>query len=155
VTPRDIFRLALQVERSEAGCWEWRGARTAGGYGAIWLEGKIRYAHRVVYELANGAIPDGFQIDHLCKNRGCVNPAHIEAVTQLVNNMRSDSICAKNARKEFCVHGHSLADASVNVLGHRKCRTCERRYKFNRRERRRLLKGREPESESQEVRPGV
>jgi hypothetical protein len=69
-------------------CWEWRGAKTAGGYGALWVDGRMMYAHRFSYEQRHGAINFGYELDHLCCNRGCVNPDHLEPVSHCVNVQR-------------------------------------------------------------------
>lgn len=84
-------RFWAKVDRS-GDCWTWIGYIAPDGYGRL-SKGRFKQgswvAHRVSYEIANGPIPDGLQVDHLCFNRACVNPAHLEAVTQLVNNQRA------------------------------------------------------------------
>lgn len=95
-------------------CWPWQGRSNADGYGR-W--GK-RLAYHVLYETLVGPVPDGLQLDHLCRNRICVNPAHLEPVTQRENCLR--------ARKTNCQHGHPLS--GPNVSPERKCRTCRRVY---------------------------
>lgn len=86
-----------------AACWPWGGARTAAGYGVLGRgrrgEG-LAYAHRVAYESRRGPIPEGLQIDHLCRNRACCNPAHMEAVTQRVNIARGHGCSARYMRAE-------------------------------------------------------
>ncbi len=88
-------------------------------------------AHRFSYELANGPIPEGLQIDHLCRNRGCVRPDHMEAVTPRVNYLRGDSVPAKNARKTECKRGHPFTFQNTLVVERpgfhpsRQCRTCK------------------------------
>jgi hypothetical protein len=72
----------------ENGCWLWTGSLNNKGYAQLGVAGRVRSAHRVAYELFKGAIPDGLQIDHLCRVRQCVNPDHLEAVTQSVNIRR-------------------------------------------------------------------
>lgn len=72
-----------------SGCWLWLGSKTQHGYGQIWLNGRIELAHRISYEMFCAEIPATLEIDHLCKNKSCVNPAHLEAVTHQVNTQRA------------------------------------------------------------------
>lgn len=102
-------------------CVIWQGAISSEGYGRI---GASQYAHRVAYEEAYGAIPDGLEIDHLCRVRACVNPAHLEAVTRQTNFLRGEHPTAVTVRTNICKRGHSLADAFVRKNGKRYCRTC-------------------------------
>lgn len=90
----------------ENGCWEWVGAHHHKGYGMWDGKGIDRLAHREMYKRHKGPIAPGLQIDHLCKNPPCVNPDHLEAVTQRENNRRSDSPTARNAKKRRCPRGH-------------------------------------------------
>jgi hypothetical protein len=69
-------------------CLIWPGGCTSDGYGETFVNGRVVYVHRIAYEGAFGPIPDGFEIDHLCRNRACCNPAHLEAVTRAVNTRR-------------------------------------------------------------------
>ena len=115
--------LSRDVEKTST-CWIWAGPRQANGYGKATILKRSLLAHRVFYEHYKGAIPDGFQVDHLCKNRLCVNPEHLEAVPPSVNNARSDSPSAVNARKTLCLRGHELAQAYVTPNGRRHCRVC-------------------------------
>ena len=86
-------RFEAKVERLESGCWKWMGALLDTGYGVLHEGGKVGRAlraHRVAYELYRGEIPEGLVLDHLCHNRWCVNPEHLEAVTNHVNVLRGN-----------------------------------------------------------------
>jgi len=76
----------------ETGCWIWQRSRNANGYGTLGVDGASRLAHRVYYELTHGPIPDNAPLDHLCRNRGCVNPDHLEPVTPKINTYRGQSV---------------------------------------------------------------
>lgn len=109
-----------------SGCWLGRASTL--GYTTGPFQGE-RYGHRFAYTRLVGPIPEGLELDHLCRNRACVNPAHLEPVTHHQNVMRSPvAVAAINARKTHCKHGHSLADAYREVASngriHRHCRPC-------------------------------
>lgn len=110
------------------GCWDWDTPSKSDGYGTMWVDGKAEKAHRFAYELLAGPIPEGLTIDHLCRNRGCVNPKHLEPVTLLINMRRGDCISTKNAAKTHCPHGHqyNTENTYVSPRGGRTCRTCKR-----------------------------
>lgn len=126
-------RFWSKVAKSD-GCWEWIGAKYPAGYGAFTrkVNGKWRvyYAHRAAYEYLVGSIPTGLTLDHLCRNRPCVNPAHLEPVTKGVNTLRGLGVAALNARKTHCKHGHELAGDNVSYQPanprSRVCRECRR-----------------------------
>ncbi len=132
-------RLFNKIKRT-SDCWEWTAYKTQGGYGQIRGEDqKMIYAHRAVYELLVGEIPEGLQIDHLCRNRSCVNPDHLEPVTAKENIRRGIGIGVgvgiSNSRrkKTHCKNDHLLK--SPNLLkrsgGERMCRVCWNEYNKN------------------------
>lgn len=125
-------RFWAKVDRSGGpdACWNWTASTTADGYGRFRVrpessgESQKALAHRVAYELLVGPIPDGLQIDHLCRNRGCVNPAHLEPVTGQENTLRGDTIPASHAAQTHCTRGHLLSGANLRLSpnGARVCR---------------------------------
>jgi hypothetical protein len=113
-------------------CWEWLASFNTDGYGAAWYENKQQQAHRAVYKILVGPIPEGMQLDHLCNNRSCVNPNHLEVVDAWENNFRSQSFTAKNIKKTHCIHGHEFTDENTYIhpqRGHRHCRACQNKRK--------------------------
>ncbi len=112
-------------------CWLWLGSKSDRGYGLIQGDSERRLvgAHRASYELAGGKIPDGLDIDHLCRVRHCVNPAHLEPVTRQVNARRG-AVGMKTA----CVHGHPYDEANTRMYhGVRVCRACNQLRHIERR----------------------
>jgi hypothetical protein len=112
------------------GCWEWTASRDDLGYGYFSPSGGNRVpAHAYAYRLVVGEVPDGLELDHLCRNPSCVNPAHLEPVTHRENLMRGESPMAKNARKTHCIHGHPFSGDNLYIIpstGDRMCKTCAR-----------------------------
>lgn len=97
---------------TDDGCWRWLGSRVQSGYGKFGLQGgKIVAAHRWAYEKCIGRIPHGLDLDHLCRNTGCVNPLHLQPVTRQINLLRSPFTQAHiRAKKKVCVRGHPLTE---------------------------------------------
>lgn len=104
----------------DTGCWVWQRTRSKAGYGQMYVDGKMVYAHREFYEGYVADIPPGLVIDHLCRNRACCNPDHLEPVT-FTENMR-------RTRRPACKRGHPLTKENVYVApdGERQCRECNR-----------------------------
>jgi hypothetical protein len=112
-------------------CWEWTGYTDSNGYGRLKLGGRIsvsRATHRIAYELLVGPIAEGLELDHLCRNRRCCNPLHLEPVTHRENMRRSDGIVGRKARQTHCKRGHEFTDQNTyrRPDGCRVCRTCAR-----------------------------
>ena len=125
--PSAVARFWAKVDRT-GDCWTWTAAlRRPGGYGQFWAAGRMVGAHRFAFTLLVGPIPAGLELDHLCRNHACVNPEHLEPVTQAVNLLRGVGFCAANARRTECPQGHPLSGANLYVRpdGRRKCRECK------------------------------
>lgn len=122
-------RFWSKVDRSGGmeGCWFWLGYRTPRGYGFFSDRRKTTSVHRWAWRLFNGAIPNGRGLDHLCRVRHCVNPEHLEPVTNRENLLRGTGLPAINARKTRCPAGHSdyvYRKARYEGQTYRRCRTC-------------------------------
>jgi hypothetical protein len=117
-------RLDKFIFKDLSGCWIWLGSCDRNGYGVFTYYGK-HMAHRFIYEWYVGPIPDGLDLDHLCKNKSCVNPEHVEPVTRQVNIQR------KYERRGTCPAGHKYSEQNTHIgsNGYRKCRVCDRERK--------------------------
>jgi len=115
--------------RPELGpCWIWRGSVTPStGYGAFWWKNRLSTSHRFAYEREGATVPDGLNIDHLCRNRRCVNSSHLEAVTTQVNLLRGVGMSAQHAAQTHCFRGHpfDLLNTRFDNKGRRHCRACK------------------------------
>jgi hypothetical protein len=134
-------RMMAKVRLDSDGCWTWTGSRIHNGYGKVKVNGLQVVSHRASYEALVGPIPDGMQLDHLCRNRACINPDHLEPVSKRENLLRGIGPTAVNAAKSACVRGHLLSGDNVRIVvgasGHdtRRCRQCERDRKNEHRQR--------------------
>lgn len=128
VLPTREERFWAKVNKTEA-CWEWTASLHPSGYGQFMYVGhRPRAAHRVAYEWLRGPIPEGLVLDHLCRNRTCVNPDHLEPVTHRENILRGVGASARNVVKTRCDQGHPFdkANTYIDQRGRRTCRTCRR-----------------------------
>lgn len=115
-----------KVEKTDT-CWLWRGAiGKAEGYGQFWLNDVMMPAHRAAWLIFRSEIPEGLELDHLCRVRHCVNPDHLEPVTKRENILRGEGAPARHARQTHCANGHELAGNNLKAEGPvaRRCRTC-------------------------------
>lgn len=132
-----LERLMGLVIKTGTGCWEWQGYRIR-GYGTFHYGGP-KMAHRVAYELLVGPIPEGLQLDHLCRNPPCVNPAHLEPVTPRENVLRSNARHAVAVRLNQCAAGHPFTPESTrwdrrrNGRTTRACSICANAHRRKRR----------------------
>lgn len=135
-----IERFLAKVREAENGCHEWTAGQNGRGYGVFAYGTRANpngrsnsnmgmvLAHRWAYEYFVGPIPEGLTIDHLCRNRLCCNPAHLEVVTQRENTLRGESVSALAARRTHCPKGHpySPENTAITLAGARKCVLCNR-----------------------------
>lgn len=113
---------------TESGCWLWMASCTPQGYGEFWDGYRVQRAHRWAYFHFVEAQPAELVLDHLCRVRNCVNPAHLEPVLQRTNVLRGECPAAKQARQTHCIHGHELVGDNVyrKPNGARQCVACRR-----------------------------
>jgi len=127
VTKLAVTRFdAFSMPEPMSGCIIWLGAISDNGYGKFWFLDRNIGAHVWAWIAANGPLPVGLQIDHLCRNRACVNARHLEAVTGRVNTLRGNTITALNSRKTHCPQGHEYSGGNLILMaGRRVCRECK------------------------------
>ena len=113
-------------------CIRGPGRLNQGGYAVLTVDGKADYQHRLAYRAFIGLIPNGLQSDHVCRNRWCINAAHLEAVSQQINTLRGIGFAAINAKKTHCSKGHELTEPNIyrqpKAPGRRHCVACLREY---------------------------
>lgn len=111
-------------------CWNWKGNIGVNGYGVFFYHGKSYKAHQVSYRIFIGEVGNGLVLDHLCRNTKCVNPSHLEAVTQKENILRGTGAPSKNAAKTKCKHGHRLTEENTYHTPSnptwRECKKCKK-----------------------------
>ncbi len=128
LTGTEADRFWPKVDRAdEDGCWLWTAALDQDGYGLFWDGRKTVRAHRWAYEQLHGPIPEGRELDHLCRTHACVRSSHLEPVTQRENILRGVGFAAANARKTHCLRGHEFTPENTYVRegGWRVCRQCQ------------------------------
>lgn len=130
------IRFLSKVDKDENGCWIWIASISKRGYPNFSIKGKTYNSHRISYVLFKGIIPTSNVIDHLCKNIICVNPSHLEAVTQRENLMRGNTQARNKSHQTHCIHGHPFnkENTYINPMGIRHCRVCVnisvKKYRF-------------------------
>jgi hypothetical protein len=120
-----LERIMQRTDRSGS-CWLWTRSRNGKGYAEIKVGGRHHAVHRLAYELLVGPIPAGLVLDHTCRVRHCVNPEHLEPVTNAENILRGEGFGAKNAAKTHCPQGHPYDEVNTVIRpnGNRRCRAC-------------------------------
>jgi len=125
-------RFWEKVDKGVAdGCWNWTGALTSSGYGNFGINRVNFIAHRLSYEWLVGEIKENLDLDHLCRNRRCVNPNHLEPVTRRVNLLRGNTIPAEHSKKTHCPQGHAYTKENTYIYpktNSRYCRICRAKY---------------------------
>lgn len=135
-TPPERFERMYQPVPF-SGCWIWTGALSSDGYGAFHVDGHCIQAHKFAYEQRGQQVPEGLELDHLCRIRCCVNPAHVEPVSHQLNMLRGAGVGSANAAKTHCKRGHPFDEPNTYARkGGRVCRICNREDAKRYRERR-------------------
>lgn len=128
ITASDLARFYAKVDKTPT-CWLWTARLNAAGYGDFSVLGRQARAHRFAYFALVGVVPEGLVLDHLCRVRRCVNPAHLEPVTLGENTLRGETLSARNAAVTHCPAGHPYDDANTywsEGRAGRRCKECNR-----------------------------
>lgn len=117
-----VERILARLEVSPGGCLLWQGSRNNQGYGVVSFQSKNRLVHRLAYEAFIGPIPEGLELDHLCRTKVCANPAHLEPVTHAENSRRAAALIT------HCPQGHAYDEENTRreSSGQRRCRICRK-----------------------------
>lgn len=128
--------------RNPKECWEWLGYIDPQGYAPVWRNGRFEGAHRIITRLFYGVILKNYESDHLCRNRACVNPLHLEIVTKKINILRGIGCCAINLKKILCPRGHPLEEENLYIDSalRRRCLQCYREIRSANQCQRRAIK---------------
>jgi HNH endonuclease len=131
-----LDRFWSKVNRTPEGCWTWLASFTGQGYGKFWTGRTLIGAHVLAWELVNRReVPAGCELDHLCRNRGCLNPWHLEPVVPCENKRRGCSPAGINSQKTHCLNGHEFTQENTSLINRkrdgrkiRRCKTCNRAW---------------------------
>lgn len=125
-----LCRIFHRSAETASGCIEWTGCKTYNGYGRVLHQGRKWIVHLIILEILGIDVPDGMEVDHLCKNRPCFNPRHLEVVKPIVNFMRGENICRLNLNKEKCPKGHPYDIVRMrDGRKGRECSICRKEYR--------------------------
>jgi len=138
-------RLLEKIEKQKGSdCWFFTGSKLPSGYGILWNGVRPIGAHRISFQLYRGEITDGMEIDHICNNRSCVNPEHLQLLTHKENMRKSSALMGINARKTHCKRDHELSGDNLHITprGARQCKECMRMHARNAKARKRDARNR-------------
>lgn len=130
-----VYRSAIDrlfekfLPEPNSGCWLWTGAMSGNSYGSMSYEGRMQKAHRVAYKMFVGPVPEGMDLDHLCRTRICCNPDHLEPVTRS-ENLRRSPLMDRRSANTHCLRGHEFTaeNTMIRPNGWRSCRECMRNH---------------------------